>query len=66
MDLVIDANVLFSTLIKNSFAYNLIFSDSFHLFIPESIFTELEKHKEELLKKSERTDEEFFLDLLKH
>jgi len=60
MDLVVDANVLFSALIKDSFAYNLIFSDSFHLFTPEYIFTELEKHKEELLKKSERTDEEFF------
>ena len=60
MDLVVDANVLFSALIKDSFAYNLIFGDSFHLFTPEYIFTELEKHKEELLKKSERTDEEFF------
>ena len=60
MDLVIDANVLFSALIKDSFAYNLLFSGSFHLFTPEYIFTELEKHKEELLKKTERTDEDFF------
>jgi len=60
MDLVVDANVLFSALIKDSFAYNLLFSASFHLFMPEYIFTELEKHKEELLKKTERTDEEFF------
>ncbi len=60
MDLVIDANVLFSALIKDSFAHNLLFSDSFHLFTPEYIFTELEKHKEELLKKTERTNEEFF------
>ena len=60
MDLVIDANVLFSALIKDSFAYNLLFSGSFHLFAPEYIFTELEKHKEELLKKTELTDEEFF------
>ena len=34
MDLVIDANVLFSALIKDSFAYNLLFSGSFHLFTP--------------------------------
>lgn len=60
MDLVIDANVLFSALIKDSFAYNLLFSGSFHLFTPEYIFTELEKHKEELLRKTERTDAEFF------
>ena len=60
MDLVIDANVLFSALIKDSFAYNLLFSGSFHLFTPEYIFTELENHKEEILNKTERTDEEFF------
>ena len=60
MDLVIDANVLFSALIKESFSYNLLFGGKFHLFTPEYIFTELEKHKEELMNKTERTTEEFF------
>lgn len=60
MDFVIDANVLFSALIKDSLAYNLLFSGTFHLFTSEYIFSELEKHKEELLKKTERTTEEFF------
>ena len=60
MDLVIDANVLFSALIKESFSYNLLFGGKFHLFTPEYIFTELEKHKEELMNKTERTAEEFF------
>src|SRR3989338_9105595 len=60
MDLVVDANVLFSALIKESFSYNLLFSEKFHLFTPEYIFTELEKHKEEILKKTEHTKEEFF------
>ena len=30
------------------------------MFTPEYIFTELEKHKEEILEKIERTTEEFF------
>ncbi len=60
MDLVIDANVLFSALIKDSLAYNLFFNEKFHLFTPEYIFTELGKHKEEILEKTERTTEEFF------
>jgi predicted nucleic acid-binding protein len=60
MDLVVDANVLFAALIKDSFSYNLLFSGEFNLFTPEYIFTEFEKHKEEILKKTERTDEEFF------
>ncbi|MEK6903702.1 MAG: PIN domain-containing protein [Nanoarchaeota archaeon] len=67
MDLVVDANILFAALIKDSFSYNLLFSDKFHLFTPEYIFTELEKHKEEILEKTERTTEEFFrlLEILK-
>lgn len=60
MDLVIDANVLFSVLIKDNFSYNILFNGKFHLFTPEYIFTELEKHKEEILEKTERTTEEFF------
>ena len=61
MDLVVDDNVIFAALIKeDSFAYTLLFSDAFHIFTPEYIFTELEKHKDELLEKTERTTEEFF------
>jgi len=60
MDLVVDANVLFSALIKEGFTYNLLFNEKFHLFTPEYIFTELEKHKEEILEKTERSEEEFF------
>ena len=60
MDLVIDANILFSALIKNNLSYTLLFNKKFHLFTPEYIFTELEEHKEEILDKTERTTEEFF------
>ena len=67
MDIVVDANVLFAALIKESFSYHLLFSDTFHLFTPEYIFTEFENHKEELLDKTERTEEEFYrvLEILK-
>ncbi len=60
MDLVVDANVLFAALIKDSFSYNLLFSGKFHLFAPEYIFTEFEKHKIEIIGKTERTADEFF------
>lgn len=60
MELVVDANVLFSALIKESFSYSLLFNEKFRLFTPEYIFTEFEKHKEEILKKTERITEEFF------
>ncbi|MBI5332429.1 MAG: hypothetical protein HZB65_02565 [Candidatus Aenigmarchaeota archaeon] len=56
MDLVVDANILFSALIKDSFAHNLLFNERFHLFTPDYIFSEFEKHKEEILKKTERIE----------
>ncbi|MBU0460710.1 MAG: PIN domain-containing protein [Nanoarchaeota archaeon] len=67
MDLVVDANVIFAVLIKDSFSSHLLFSWEYHLFTPEYIFTEFEKHKEELLDKTERTTTEFFrlLEILK-
>ncbi len=57
MDLVVDANVLFSALIKEGFSHNLFFNENLHLFTPEYIFTELEKHKKELLNKTEKAEE---------
>ena len=60
MDLVVDANILFSALIRDGLAFNFLFSGKFRLFAPEYIFTEFEKHKEEILGKTERTIEEFY------
>ncbi len=60
MDLVIDANILFAALIKESFNYSLLFSGRFHLFASEYIFTEFAEHKEEIIKKTERTTEDFY------
>ncbi len=67
MDIVVDANVIFAALIKESFSYHLLFSGKFNLLTPEYVFTEFEKHKEEILEKTERTTEEFFrlLEVLK-
>lgn len=67
MDLVVDANVIFAALIKDSFSSHLLFSREHHLLTPEYVFTEFEKHKEEIMGKSERTTEEFYrlLDVLK-
>ena len=67
MDVVVDANVIFAILIKDGFSYHLLFSERFHLFTPEYVFTEFEKHKEEILRKTERTPTELlrFIEILK-
>ena len=59
MDLVVDANILFAALIKKSITSELLFRDDLHLYAPEFIFTEFEKYREFVKKKTERTDEEF-------
>lgn len=59
MDLVVDANILFAALIKEGTTDELLFADHLHLYAPEFIFIEFEKHKEEILQKTKRTTEEF-------
>jgi len=52
MNIVIDSNILFSALIKNSKTRKIILEyDKFFLF-PSFIFIEMQRHKNELLKKS--------------
>lgn len=66
MKIVIDSNILFSALIKDSVTRRIILEyDGFFLF-PSFIFEELEKHKAELLKKSgmKRKSFEALLNLL--
>ncbi|MBU1005820.1 MAG: hypothetical protein KJ561_08360 [Nanoarchaeota archaeon] len=67
MDLVIDANILFSVLIKEGKTEEIIFETDIHLFAPEFIFEEFEKYKGVLLEKTNRTTGEFeeLLDILK-
>ncbi len=59
MNIIIDSNILFSALIKNSFTRKLILTyDGFFLF-PNFIFEEMENHKEELINKSGMNHEDF-------
>ncbi len=59
MKLVLDSNIIFSALIKNSTTRNIILSDVFELHAPEYIFSEITKHKELILKKSKMNQGDF-------
>ena len=59
MILVIDANVLFSALIKNSVTAELLIEDELSLFTSEFIMDEFLKYETLLLKKTSRTKEDF-------
>lgn len=59
MDLVIDSNILFAALIKNSLTLELLFREDLHLYAPSFIFEEFFKYKEEIKRKTEKTDDAF-------
>ncbi len=59
MILVIDANVLFSALIKDSLTAELIFNEDLKLYTCEFIIEEFFKYEKEITKKTHRTREEF-------
>ncbi len=59
MKIVLDSNILFSALIKDSTTRRIILEcDPIFLF-PSFIFEEMEKYKKELLKKSKMEEKEF-------
>lgn len=60
MDLVVDANVIFAALIKESKTYEILFDERLHLFTTEFFFVELEKHEREIQKKSGKNEAEFY------
>ncbi len=61
MELVLDANILFSALIKNSFTAELIFNDDIKLYCPEFIIQEFLKYEDEISEKMSRTREDFVM-----
>ena len=66
MRLVIDTNIIFSALIKDSITRRIILISNFDFFIPEYVFIELQKHSQEILKKSgyDQDDLNSMLDVL--
>ncbi len=66
MDLVVDANVLFAALIKDSETARLLFAKELHLFAPEFLLVEVAKHRDEIARKTRRPGEQVwrFLDIV--
>ena len=60
MRLVVDANALFSALIKDGKSAEIFTSFGLELFAPEFIFEEFEKHKNEILEKTHRNEKDFY------
>ena len=67
MDLIIDANIVFASLIKLSTTAEIILNENFHLFAPEYLFDEIQKYENYILDKTKRSKDEFyaFFEMLK-
>lgn len=61
---VVDTNIIFSSLLKDSSTRKIILSDIFDLFVPEFLFTEIKKYEEIILRKSGMKKDNFELLLL--
>lgn len=59
MDLVVDANILFAALIKESITKRIILRNDLKLYAPEYLFEEFEKYKGLIKQKTKRSDKEF-------
>ena len=59
MEVVIDSNVLFRTIISRGDIVNVIFDPSLFLFAPEKLREEFVKHRNEILDKTELSEKEF-------
>ena len=67
MKLVVDANILFTSMIKESSTAELLLSDKLNLFAPEFLFDEFTKYEQYILEKTNRSKEDFaqYLNILK-
>ena len=67
MKLVVDANILFASLIKDSLTAELLVSDKLNLYAPEFLFDEFIKYEQYILEKTNRSkgDFEYFLNILR-
>ena len=59
MDFVVDANILFSAIIKDSATRKILCSEDMHLSSPEFVLLELNEHKEEIMQKAALNKSEF-------
>ncbi len=59
MDLVVDANVLFASLIKQQLISELILNEDFHLYAPEYLLEEFSKYENLIIGKTKRSKKEF-------
>lgn len=64
MKFVIDTNIIFSALLRNSVTRKIIVSDVFELYVPEYLYEEIARHDDLILEKSKISTTDYMALLL--
>lgn len=59
MEIVLDTNVIISSLLRNGITRKILFLAPFEFYTPSSTISEIEKHKKELIRKSKLDTDAF-------
>ena len=59
MELVVDTNVIFSAIVRNSVTRILLLNPNLILYSPEGLISELDEHKEEIRAKSKLNEKRY-------
>lgn len=63
MKLVLDSNIFFSAILKNSTTRNILVSEEFELFLSEYALLEIGSHRQFLIEKTKLSESEFTMTL---
>ncbi len=59
MNIILDSNIVFSALIKDSLTRKIILDSNLNFFFPEIIYQELKKYESHIIKKSKLNKKEY-------
>ena len=59
MNLIVDSNIVISAIIKDAATRKLLFHPTLELYAPSELFQEIEKHKQEIMRKASITQQDF-------
>jgi len=61
MKLVVDTNIIIAALIRNSATRRLLLNPELELYLPDYVFCELKRHKDEIINRSGLSEDEFYI-----
>jgi len=61
MKLVVDTNIIIAALIRNSATRRLLLNPELELYLPDYVFCELKRYKDEIINRSGLSEDEFYI-----